>query len=182
MMLLMATATFTLTGCDDDDGYVADTLEGTWKGKLYMRESYNGHTYDAAYSEICFLSDPYRYASGKGYWIDQYAGDAPWEYLAYHITWEVRNGVICIRFQEDRTYVEIRDYRINNRRFEGRIYMDDTYVDFYMTHTDSPNWGSYHYGYDYWYDDYGYYAKPQPGSDDSTATREQPVRSLAVEQ
>lgn len=35
-MVAMALCTLTLTGCTDDDEYRAYTLEGTWKGDMYV--------------------------------------------------------------------------------------------------------------------------------------------------
>ena len=68
-MVLAALMSMTIVSCDDDDD-IAYTLEGTWEGDMYIQSSYNGHTYDATYSEICFLKDPYKWSSGDGYWVD----------------------------------------------------------------------------------------------------------------
>lgn len=176
-MALMAVLTLTFTACDDD-AYIADTLAGTWKGNMYVSSSYSGRTYDATYSEVYFDADPYTYSSGSGYWIDYYAGDAPWQYLANHITWTVRNRVIYVYFVEDNYTVQITDYRLSDGHFVGRIYDDGKYVDFSLVHTSSPNWGSYTYGY--YYDGYGY-AKRNDNFTRGTAggnAAEAPVRSF----
>ncbi len=168
---LVALLTMSLTSCDEDLG-IAYTLEGTWRGNMYVSSAYNGRTYDATYTELCFTQDPYRYSSGTGYWIDYYSGNAPWRYVANHTEWSVRNGVIRIHLIEENSYVEIADYRLSDRYFDGTIYYGNTQVDFEMNHVSSPNWNDYHYGYDYWY---GSYAKP------ASATRaagqaDQPMR------
>ena len=177
-MLLFATMTITFTSCDDDAD-IAYTLEGTWQGNMYMSSSYSGRTYDATSSEVCFSQDPYAYSSGTGYWVDYYS-NAPRDYLAYHITLTVRNRIIYVHFYEDGSDIEIRDYRLSDNRFTGRIYMGDSFVDFSLRHVSSPNWNDYGWGYDYWYDDY-YYGKPSLGAEqkaDSAAEREKPVRKL----
>lgn len=91
-MALVAMMALTLTSCDEDYD-IAYTLEGTWRGNMYVSSVYDGYTYDATYTELCFVQDPYRYSSGTGYWIDHYAGDAPWRYVANHTEWKVRGGV-----------------------------------------------------------------------------------------
>ena len=70
--VFLAALAFTLTSCEDED--IARTLEGTWEGNMYSSYyfDYYGEYYDATYSEICFLRDQYRYASGDGYWVDYY--------------------------------------------------------------------------------------------------------------
>lgn len=158
-MALVAMMALTLTSCDEDYD-IAYTLEGTWRGNMYVSSVYDGYTYDATYTELCFVQDPYRYSSGTGYWIDHYAGDAPWRYVANHTEWKVRDGVIGIHLLEENTYVEIANYRLDANYFYGTIYYDDTKVKFRMNHISSPNWNDYDYGYDCWT---GYYAKPAPG-------------------
>ncbi len=170
LMTAMATLmALTLTSCDEDWG-IAYTLEGTWRGNMYVSSTYNGYTYDATYTELSFVQDPYKYSSGTGYWIDHYASGAPWTYVANHTEWKVRNGVIRIHLLEEDTYVEIADYRLNDSHFDGSIHYGDTRVDFEMTHVSSPNWSSYHYGYDYWYDSYAKAAPTTRTTADTTAT------------
>ena len=86
-MALVAMMALTLTSCDEDYN-IAYTLEGTWRGNMYVSSVYDGYPYDATYTELCFVQDPYRYSSGTGYWIDHYAGDAPWRYVANHTEWK----------------------------------------------------------------------------------------------
>lgn len=143
-MALMAVFALTLTSCEDDE--IAYTLEGTWKGDMYVSSTYNGHTYGATYSEICFSRDPYTYASGTGYWVDYYS-NAPYDYVANHIDWTVSNSVIYVNFREEGTNIEIRNYSLNDDYFSGRIYSGDNYVDFSLEHTSSPNWNDYDYGW-----------------------------------
>lgn len=159
-MALVVLMALSLSSCDEDSG-IAYTLEGTWKGNMYVSCAYDGYTYDATYTELCFVQDPYRFSSGTGYWIDHYAGDAPWRYVANHTRWTVSNGVIRIHLLEEDSYVEIARYRLNDNYFEGTILYGQTQVDFEMTHTSSPNWNDYNYGYDYLN---GGYAKPAVGT------------------
>ena len=152
-MVLAALMSMTIVSCDDDDD-IAYTLEGTWEGDMYIQSSYNGHTYDATYSEICFLKDPYKWSSGDGYWVDYYS-NAPWDYVANHIDWTVRKGVIYVHFVEENSDIQIHDYSLSGSYFTGRIYMGSKFVDFRLRHTSSPNWNEFGWGYDYW-DDYYY--------------------------
>jgi hypothetical protein len=94
-MTLLAVLTLSLVSCDDDP-YIADSLAGTWKGTMYISTTYDGYTYDATYSELYFDQDPYSYSSGSGFWVDHYAGGAPYEYIANHTSWTVRDGRIRI--------------------------------------------------------------------------------------
>ena len=85
-----------------------------------------------------------------------YYSDAPWDYVANHIEWQVRGGRIEVYLVEDNYTYFIEDYRLNDNVFRGRIYDNDTYLDFSMRHTSSPNWNSFDYYYyddfyDYWY-------------------------------
>jgi len=171
-VLMTAMLSFSLVGCDEDEE-IAYTLEGTWQGDMYVSYAYDGYIYDAAYSEICFLRDPYTYSSGQGYWVDYYS-NAPWDYVANHIEWNVRNGIIQVYFVEDRSYVEIADYRLSDNYFTGTIYDGGSYVDFRLRHVSSPNWNDYDYGYDYWWG-----AKKNGntrGFDSGTGGNEKPVR------
>ncbi len=146
--MLVALLSFTFVSCDEDDE-IAYTLEGTWRGNMYVSCAYDGYEYQSTYSEICFLRDPYTYSSGNGYWVDHYSR-APWDYIANHIDWQVSNGVIRVWFREEGSYVEIHDYSLSDRYFSGTIYDGDNNVDFRLTHVSSPNWNDYE-----WWDWYG---------------------------
>lgn len=119
MLTLMAGMAFTSCEWDDDDA-IAYTLEGTWKGNMYVNTYYNGNTYYATATEITFLRDPYRYSSGDGYWVDYYSR-APWDYVANHIRWTVNYGRIRVYFVEEGTELEIYDYRLNDNRFTATL-------------------------------------------------------------
>lgn len=163
-LAMMAFVMTSLTSCDDDE-YIARTLEGTWKGDMYVSTYWNDQYYDAAYTEICFLRDPYTYASGDGYWVDYYDRNY-WggrDYVADYIYWTVNNGVIRIFFKDrygniyNDDFVDIYDYRLNDDYFTGSIYVNDERRDFRLYHVSSPNWNSYYFGYDdYYYNDYYY--------------------------
>ena len=171
-MALLAITAIGLTSCEDAE--IAYTLEGTWKGNMYISTSYDGRSYNSTYTVITFEGDPYSIASGYGEWVDYYS-DAPWDYIANHITWEVDNRVIYIHFREEGTSVRISDYRLNDDRFVGTLNDNGHYVDFELYHTSSPNWGSSRWGYDSWYDSYS--RTRSADSSDSTAT-EKPIRFI----
>lgn len=172
VMAIVATAAVGLTSCEDAE--IARTLEGTWKGNMYISSYYDGYTYDATYTEITFLKDPGTYSSGNGYWVDYYS-NAPWDYVANHIEWTVDFGNIKIYFVEEDAYVQIRDYHLNNDRFYGILEDNGKRVDFELVHTSSPNSGRYNY---WGYDDWGgyYYSRTRgEGTSDSTAVKK-PIR------
>lgn len=160
--LLLAMMSMTVVSCDwDDDDEIAYTLEGTWQGKMYLSSEWNNQVYDITYSEICFLRDGYSYSSGTGYWVDYYSNTG-WgrNYVANHIDWTVNGRTITVYFREEGTTLWIEDYRLSDNYFTGTIYDGESRVDFRLTHTASPNWNDYYWGYDGW--GYGYYSKESP--------------------
>jgi len=154
-MMMIAMMAFTFTACEDE--MIADTLEGTWSGNMYVSSYYNG-----------------------GYWVDYYSG-APWDYVANHISWRVDNGHITVYFIEDGTSVVIDNYHLSDSHFTGYIADGDNDVHFNLTHISSPNWDSYDtWGYDGWYYD-SYWARGTragDGNDSIAVTTEKPVRQF----
>ena len=126
-LMLTALMALTFTACEDE--YIADTLEGTWSGTMFVSTYYDGRDYYATHSEITFSIDPFRFTKGSGYWVDYYSG-APWDYVANHISWRVDNGNIYIHFREDDTSVVIADYHLSDSRFSGYIADGDNDVYF----------------------------------------------------
>lgn len=147
-MFAVAISAMTFTSCDDD-AEVAYLLEGAWRGNMYAHHAYNGHPYAATYTEIEFYSG---YDSGTGVWVDYYS-DAPWDYIANHIDWHVRNENIYIHFVEDNVDAVIYDYSLSDNYFTGYIELEDgTWADFRLTKTYSPNWDDdYYWGCDDWW-------------------------------
>ena len=109
---------------------------------------WNGYTYDATSTEICFLRDPVNYSSGTGYWVDYYR-NAPWgrDYVANHIDWTVRNGVIEVYFLEEGTTLWIEHYSFTDNYFSGTIYDGESRVNFRLYNVASPNWDEFYYGF-----------------------------------
>lgn len=170
MMAVIAITAAGFSSCEDME--IAYTLEGTWKGDMEIYSNYGGREYRATYTEITFVGDPYSLASGSGYWVDYYS-NAPWDYIANHIEWSVENRVIYIHFIEEHTSMRISDYHLNDSHFSGWLYDNGNDVRFDLIHTSSPNWSSYRWGYDSWYD---YYSRTRgDGTSDSTAV-EKPYR------
>lgn len=154
---LVALFTFSLTSCNEDEE-IARTLEGTWKGDMYIEyEDYYNNYYTASYSEVYFEKDPFTYASGYGYEID-YFSRAPWDYICNHTEWKVRGDMITIYLVEDNVEMDIRNYRLDGKYFRGEVFASDgSWREFHLVHTSSPNWNNYHYGLDYW--ERRYYSK-----------------------
>jgi len=174
-MLMMAMMALAFTSCEDE--YIANTLEGTWKGNMYISTYWGDYTYDATYTEITFLRDPYTYSSGSGYWVDYYS-NAPWDYVANHIDWTVNNGVIKVYFIEEGSTIYISNYHLNSNRFTGTINDGGKPVDFDLYNVSHPYtyWDDYYWGYDSWYDDY-YWARTRgAAATDSTNNVEKPKR------
>ncbi len=166
---VLAMMSMTFVSCDEDSE-IAYTLEGTWKGDMQVRCMYDNVVYDALYSEINFARDPYRYSSGRGYWIDYY-NRGPWgrDYVANHIEWTVNNGVISVYFVEEGAYIDIHNYTLSDNYFTGVIYDGDQRVNFRLRHTSSPNWNDYYYGWDY-------YAKQGKADTRGSGQTDKPVR------
>ena len=172
-MLTMALMAVILTSCDNQQ--IARTLEGTWRGNMYISTRYDGRVYNATESEITFLRDPYAYSSGKGYWVDYYSG-APWDYVANHIDWRVDFGVIYVYFAEEGTEIRISDYRLSGNTFYGTINDNGNYVDFDLYYYSRPAgyYNNFRWGY------YDYWARSRGASGDSTEV-EKPKRFVNPE-
>ena len=145
LLALVGIGTMT-TSCDS---IIATNLEGTWEGDMYVMSEYNGREYYSSFTEIEFISDPMRFKSGEGYWLDHYSG-APWDYIANHLTWTVHDKVIYIHLIEDNYDIEIRKYHLDDERFYGYVYYDGGYHRFELFHTSSPHWDEYEYGCPYY--------------------------------
>ena len=181
--VMMAFVSITLTSCDDDID-IARTLEGTWEGDMYTSTYYNNRYYDASYSQVCFLRDPYTYSSGTGYWVDYYDNNywGSYNYVASHIKFEVQNRVITIYFIEDDDYVKIYDYSLSDSYFQGYIEIGNgERRQFRLRHVSSPNWSSYtRWGYDDYYDYWYSNGNALTFSDDDNAVAPK-ADSLSVE-
>ncbi|MBR6275482.1 MAG: hepatitis A virus cellular receptor 1 [Prevotella sp.] len=180
MTALMAVMTISLTACDEDV-LIAETLEGTWAGTMYVYTSYHDTRYYATSTEITFEGDPFRWTRGTGYWVDYYS-NAPWDYVANHIEWKVNNRNIEVYFVEDRTTMVIRDYHLNDNSFTGYIADGENDVEFRLRHISSPNWNRYdRWGYDGWN---GYWSRETRGisTDSTTVTSERPIRKVGMPQ
>ena len=147
-LITIAMMALAFTSCETDEE-IAYTLEGTWKGNMYITSDWDGRYYNSTYSEITFLKDPYRYSSGTGYWVDYYS-DAPWDYVANHIEWKVDLRTIYVYFVEEGVEMEIRDYSLGRGHFTGQIYDNGNIVDFDLYQASSPNYTNYRWGYSSW--------------------------------
>lgn len=175
--VILAIGTLSLTSCDEDQS-IALTLDGSWAGDLYVNTTYSGYTYYANYSEVEFIADPFNYASGTGYWIDYYS-NAPWDYYASHIRWNVTGGRIRIYFIEDDYIIDIYDYVISDYYFSGNIEGEDgKWLSFRLRNTTPAKWNSYRYGWDAW--SYGY-SKKMDGTRSAQVVpdgNEKPIRHI----
>lgn len=182
VMALLVTAAIGFSSCEDAE--IAYTLEGTWRGNMYLSTKYMGYDYDVVYSEITFLRDPGAYSSGDGYWVDYYDtgkySSISRDYVAYKMIWTVDFGNIKISFN-DGSYMEIYDYHLDHDHFYGVLYDGGKRVDFDLVHTSSPNWNSNRYwGYDNWYNDDYYYSRTRSAdsSEADSTSNEKPIRFI----
>lgn len=128
-------------------GESIESLEGTWAGNMHISTYSKEKSYNSYETELTFINDPLTSKSGSGYWVDHY-NDAPWDYVANHIEWEVFNNVIHIYLVEENTSLEIRDYNLNyGGRFVGKIYdIDGYFKDFQLSKTKTPDYRNYLWG------------------------------------
>lgn len=167
MMLMAAVMTLSMSSCTEDQE-IGMTLEGTWEGYTHAYHEYNGQLYQSNRTVLTFGTDLFRFTKGTGYWVDYYS-DYGWgrNYIANHIDWSVKGGIIYIHFREDNYDIEIHDYRLYNDHFVGTIYTVDSNIDFSLYKTSDRNWNDYDYGY------YYYSRETRAGSD---AAAEAPKR------
>lgn len=166
MAAIMLTTALTLTSCLDEDDEIGNAVSGHWFGDMDMY--YNGEP--ARGSEIEFYTG-WGYDHGKGVQVDYYSRHAVTSYF----TWQVRNRILYLTFDDPALDCAIVDYRLSYDYFSG--YIADYYTLENLTHFNLRNydryWSSYGYGYydDYYYDDY-YYVKATRAATatDSTAT------------
>lgn len=142
---LMALMSLTFTSCDEDSD-IAYTLDGTWKGNMYVK--YGGYT--ATYTVIRFDQNDGFY-SGTGYWIDYY-NDYSWggnNYIANRIRWTVRNGNIYINLLDENNSVVIYNYALSDRKFSGYVDADNGNQAKFEMYKDSKdyNWRDYDWGF-----------------------------------
>lgn len=157
-LMFAFTIVLSFTSCETDDNeFIAQSLDGTWEGDMHISDAWSGIRYNYVRSRITFSKDPYRYATGTGYWVDYYDSRGR-DYAADRFDWEVRervrNGVrenvIYIHFWYHPSDIEIYGYGIDNGYFSG--YMFDGYNDVYfrLYKTDWNQWNDYVYD-DYWW-------------------------------
>ncbi len=144
MIAVMAIISLSFTSCDKDSE-VAYTLDGTWKGNMYI---YYG-SYESVYSIIEFDQNDGLY-SGTGYWTDFYDNNY-WGNYSYRpstrFNWTVRNGNIYITFADGSSDVIIYNYSISDNYFRGTIEAaNGNKADFSLTkYGSSYNWRDYYY-------------------------------------
>ena len=143
-MAFIALMSISFTSCDEDSD-IAYTLDGTWRGNMYVQYG----NVDATYSVIRFDQNDGIY-SGTGYWIDYYQEDY-WHgnnYIANRIRWTVRNRNIYITLLDENSDVVIYDYALGDRKFSGYVEADNGNRAYFELSRDSYNWrDDYDWGY-----------------------------------
>ena len=143
-MAFIALMSISLTSCDEDSD-IAYTLDGTWRGNMYVQYG----NVDATYSVIRFDQNDGIY-SGTGYWIDYFDRNY-WHgnnYIANRITWTVRTSNIYITLLDENSDVVIYDYALGDRKFSGYVEADNGNRAYFELSRDSYNWrDDYDWGY-----------------------------------
>ena len=143
-MAFIALMSISLTSCDEDSD-IAYTLDGTWRGNMYVQYG----NVDATYSVIRFGQNDGIY-SGTGYWIDYFDRNY-WHgnnYIANRIIWTVRNRNIYITLLDENSDVVIYDYALGDRKFSGYVEADNGNRAYFELSRDSYNWrDDYDWGY-----------------------------------
>lgn len=143
-MAFIALMSISLTSCDEDSD-IAYTLDGTWRGNMYVQYG----NVDATYSVIRFDQNDGIY-SGTGYWIDYFDRNY-WHgnnYIANRIIWTVRNRNIYITLLDENSDVVIYDYALGDRKFSGYVEADNGNRAYFELSRDSYNWrDDYDWGY-----------------------------------
>ena len=103
-LALMGLTPLALTSCvfNDDDDYVANSLQGIWRGQIQSEYYYGRYGHDVQYTDtqLEFYSDPYSYASGRGREIDynySYYGEE------VYFNYTVRDRVIFMDYSSTTT-------------------------------------------------------------------------------
>lgn len=180
-LILILTAGFTLTSCDEDN-MQADDLDGQWRGwfGMYYKDHY-GYEWESEYSIIEFYQSGFS-SHGTGQQYDYYRR-GPYSYQYFRFNWEIRNGVIYLTYPGDHNLdTAIYDYQMTSYYFSG--YFGNSRTTFRLEKYRDWRWDSYssygnyyysyNYGYSYggyYYDDYYggyYYAKTRGEGNDST--------------
>ena len=143
-MAFIALMSISLTSCDEDSD-IAYTLDGTWRGNMYVQYG----NVDATYSVIRFDQNDGIY-SCTGYWIDYFDRNY-WHgnnYIANRIIWTVRNRNIYITLLDENSDVVIYDYALGDRKFSGYVEADNGNRAYFELSRDSYNWrDDYDWGY-----------------------------------
>ncbi len=127
LLLLFATAVFTLSSCTDDDMDQAYNLNGYWQGTVYGDYYSNRyHSSDTWDTEIWFVQNGVFSNGGYGREIDY---DRYGRSYSSDFNWKVINGRIYMEF-DDGYRIIIRDYELysigSGQRFRGIFESWDT--------------------------------------------------------
>lgn len=151
--MLMSLSSCSLVWNADDDPDVNQSIKfaGQWTGDfgMYYNYSYRGHTYtfDSYDTDIVFYPEYDGAPYGWGKQVDYYEY-GPYSHIYNRFDWEIRRGVIYIKYYSDNGMdCAIYDYVMTRDRFSGRF--GDSSDKFYMTKiADYYDWSVY---LDYWF-------------------------------
>lgn len=129
---------------------------GQWHGDFGMFYNYvyqgRKYTFDSYDTDIVFYPQYNGATYGWGKQVDFYEY-GPYEYMYNRFDWEIRNGVVYLRYYNDSSLdADIYDYRMTADRFTGRFGNSSSTFSLYKI-ADYYNWN-------YYTDNYYYYDRP----------------------
>ena len=147
MMMLGLMAIGTLTGCEDEDDYIAQKLrDGSWEGYVGAYYSDRWGLSGTEYSTVMrFTSRSSYYTSGRGEELD-YDTRSPYSDYAYcTFKWFIVDGEITLIYDDDRwSPIYIVDYSLGSSWFRGYIYDGSSRrIKFDFENSDYSDWGTY---------------------------------------
>ncbi len=142
---LMTIVCLSFTSCDKDADR-AYTLDGVWKGNMYIWYG----DYESTYSIIEFDQESITANYGTGRWIDYYDTNY-WSGHNYtpsrRFEWSVRNGNIYISFYDGSSNITIYNYTLSDNYFSGTMdAANGNRVTFSLSkYGNAYNWNDYSY-------------------------------------
>lgn len=175
----MMMAALCLTSCnmvwtveEDMDVNKSFKFAGQWTGDfgMYYSYRYNGrlYTFDSYDTDIVFYPEYDGATWGYGKQVDYYEY-GPYSHIYNRFDWEIRNGVVYLRYYEDSGLdCAIYDYVMTNDRFQGRF--GNTNDRFYLCKiADYYDWTAY-MDYYYYYTNYDWRWGPMYSMSNETGT------------
>ena len=147
LAVTLLTALFTLTGCDDEDDYIAQKLRNAdWQGYVGAYYSNRWNLSGSEYATVMhFTSRGEYYTSGRGEELDYDTRSPHNDYAYCTFKWFIVDGEITLIYDDDKwSPIYIVNYSLTSSRFWGYI-RDNTNrtIKFDFENTYYDDWGYY---------------------------------------